>query len=341
MAPSDTPAPSAAPALSAADAQHIQQTATALVDEVSRVVEGKRPTIELAVTVLLSGGHLLLEDVPGVGKTVLATSLAAAMGAERSRIQFTPDLLPSDVTGASVFDQATTAFEFRPGPVFSHVLLADEINRASPKTQSALLEAMEERQVSVDGRTYPLPDPFVVLATANPIEMDGTFALPEAQRDRFLAQTSLGYPAESAEIRMLAAQSGPPPRSTGTHPDPRGPAAIISARTTPAEVARMIEAIRAVHAADSILTYAVHLARATREHPAVQLGVSPRAVVHLVRAAKARAAQVGRAWVEPQDLQDLIEPVWSHRLHLAPGAYAHGTSALDVLTEVRRQVRIP
>lgn len=321
--------------LSEDDASRIARTCEAIAQEVATVVEGKRGIIDLALTVILAGGHLLLEDVPGVGKTVLAKSLASAMGASRARIQFTPDLLPGDVTGASVYDQSTGHFEFRTGAVFTNVLLADEINRASPKTQSALLEAMEERQVSADGATYPLPDPFLVIATANPIEIGGTYALPEAQRDRFLAQTSLGYPVADAEARMLAAQTGPVAPSGQHEPSAQhDPTAQIRARTDPAQMAAMISAVRHVHAAPEVLQYAVRLAHATREHPEAMIGVSPRAVVHLIRAAKARAAQTGRTWIEPQHLQELLQPVWAHRLHLTPAAHARGASGAAILRDI-------
>ncbi|MFC0675723.1 AAA family ATPase [Brachybacterium hainanense] len=296
--------------------------------EIDRVLEGKARAVRLAVTVLLADGHLLLEDVPGVGKTLLAKALAAALGARRSRIQFTPDLLPGDITGASIYDQSTGSFTFRRGAVFTHILLADEINRASPKTQSALLESMEERQVSVDGTTYELDSPFMVIATANPVEMEGTYHLPEAQRDRFLAQISLGYPGHEAELRMLAAQTAPLPQ------DHREPVQQIRARTSPAEVAQLIRLTRRVHASPALLDYIVRLAAATRGHGQVVLGASPRAAVHLVRMLKAAAALDGRTYVVPEDVRQLIGPVWRHRLHLSPQALSRGVSAADVLRDV-------
>ena len=316
--------------LTAEEAQDIAAEAEAVINEISTVVEGKGEVARIAVLVLLAGGHLLIEDIPGVGKTMLAKSLAAALGAERHRIQFTPDLLPGDVTGASVFNQATSEFEFRPGAVFTQILLADEINRASPKTQSALLEAMEERQVSVDGTTYALAEPFMVVATANPVEMEGTYRLPEAQRDRFLAQTTMGYPVASAETRMLAAQTGP------IREGDRDVLDAVVERTTPERIAAHVQRVRAVHASPAILDYAVRLAEGTRTHPEITLGASPRAAVHLVRAAKANAVLAGRSYITPQDIADVIAPVWRHRLHLTPQALSRGAGAGDLLDHVLR-----
>ena len=317
-------------ALSETEVREIAAEADEVIAEIATLVEGKDEVARIAVLVLLAGGHLLIEDIPGVGKTMLAKSLAAALGAERHRIQFTPDLLPGDVTGASVFNQATAEFEFRPGAVFTQILLADEINRASPKTQSALLEAMEERQVSVDGTTYPLAEPFMVVATANPVEMEGTYRLPEAQRDRFLAQTTMGYPVPSAEARMLAAQAGPVPE--GEH----DLLASVTERTTPERIAAHVGAVRSVYASPTILDYVVRLAAATRSHPQVTLGASPRAAVHLVRAAKANAALGGRIFVTPQDIADVIMPVWRHRMHLTPQALSRGATAGELVDQVLR-----
>lgn len=330
--PKSSRAGNAAPAsdepLAERAAQPIAEESQAVVEEITTVVEGKPEVARIAVLVLLAGGHLLIEDIPGVGKTMLAKCLAAALGARQHRIQFTPDLLPGDVTGASVFNQATSEFEFRPGAVFTQVLLADEINRASPKTQSALLEAMEERQVTVDGATYPLSEPFMVVATANPVEMEGTYRLPEAQRDRFLAQTSMGYPSAPSEARMLAAQTAPVPTGDRDLLD------AITPRTTPQRMAEHVHAVRQVYTSPVLLDHVVRLAGATRQHPQVALGASPRAAVHLVRAAKAHAALAGRAFVTGQDVAEVIMPVWHHRLHLTPQALSRGADAGDVLRQV-------
>ncbi|MGO2774204.1 MAG: AAA family ATPase [Brachybacterium tyrofermentans] len=328
--PVDGAPASGIPALTEAEAREIATEAESVISEIATVVEGKREVAQTSLLVLLAGGHLLIEDIPGVGKTMLAKSLAAALGAKRHRIQFTPDLLPGDVTGASIFNQATSEFEFRPGAVFTQILLADEINRASPKTQSALLEAMEERQVSVDGTTYELEEPFMVVATANPVEMEGTYRLPEAQRDRFLAQTSMGYPVQSAETRMLAAQAGPVPVGDRDVLD------AVRTRTTPERIAAHVRAVRRVHASEVILDYVVRLAAATRSHPQVTLGASPRAAVHLVRAAKAHAALDGRTFVDPEDVRSVIMPVWRHRMHLTPQALSRGASAGELVDQVLR-----
>ncbi|MGO3314232.1 MAG: AAA family ATPase [Brachybacterium tyrofermentans] len=328
--PVDGAPASGIPALTEAEAREIATEAESVISEIATVVEGKSEVAQTALLVLLAGGHLLIEDIPGVGKTMLAKSLAAALGAKRHRIQFTPDLLPGDVTGASIFNQATSEFEFRPGAVFTQILLADEINRASPKTQSALLEAMEERQVSVDGTTYELEEPFMVVATANPVEMEGTYRLPEAQRDRFLAQTSMGYPVQSAETRMLAAQAGPVPVGDRDVLD------AVRTRTTPERIAAHVRAVRRVHASEVILDYVVRLAAATRSHPQVTLGASPRAAVHLVRAAKAHAALDGRTFVDPEDVRSVIMPVWRHRMHLTPQALSRGASAGELVDQVLR-----
>ena len=311
-------------------AREIAGDAESVIREIATIVEGKDEVARIAMLVLLAGGHLLIEDIPGVGKTMLAKALAAALGAERHRIQFTPDLLPGDVTGASVFNQASSEFEFRPGAVFTQILLADEINRASPKTQSALLEAMEERQVSVDGTTYPLAEPFMVVATANPVEMEGTYRLPEAQRDRFLAQTTMGYPVASAEARMLAAQAGPVRDGDHDLVD------AVAERTSPERIAAHVRAVRSVYASPTVLEYVVRLAEATRSHPQVTLGASPRAAVHLVRAAKANAVLAGRTFVTPEDIAAVIMPVWRHRMHLTPQALSRGASAGELVDQVLR-----
>ncbi|PWD51033.1 ATPase [Serinibacter arcticus] len=274
--------------------------------QVSRVLVGKEDVVRLAVVCLLSEGHLLIEDVPGTGKTSLAKALSRAVDAPVSRIQFTPDLMPSDVTGVSIYNRVTSEFEFRPGPVFASIVVADEINRASPRTQSALLEAMEESQVSVDGTTYPLTRPFLVLATQNPVEMEGTFPLPEAQRDRFLAQTTIGYPDRAAELAMLE------DRHTA---DPLDDVRQVADGPL---VQRLADAVAQVHVAAQVRDYLLTLVRGTRELPEVLLGASPRAALHLSRAAKAAAAMEGRDYVVPDDVARLAVPVLAHRLLLAP-----------------------
>ncbi len=269
---------------------------------VRTVIDGKPEASEMALTVLIAEGHLLIEDVPGVGKTMLARAIAGSIGGSVSRIQFTPDLLPSDVTGVSVYDQAARAFEFKPGAVFANIVIGDEINRASPKTQSALLESMEERQVSVDGRTWALPAPFMVVATQNPVEMDGTYTLPEAQRDRFMAQISMGYPDPSAELSMLRA------RETRSPLDSLRPVLDIDG------VRALITAARGVFISPAVEAYLLELVRATRTHPDLRLGASPRATLQLARAARARALLDGRDFVIPDDVSDLAVPVLAHRL---------------------------
>ncbi|WP_409483282.1 AAA family ATPase [Arsenicicoccus dermatophilus] len=295
---------------------------------VGTVIEGKDQQVRTAVTVLLAGGHLLLEDVPGVGKTMLAKSLAAAMDTAVRRVQFTPDLLPSDITGVSVFNQETRTFEFRPGAVFANVVIGDEINRASPKTQSALLEAMEETQVTADGETLPLPRPFMVIATQNPVEMEGTYPLPEAQRDRFLARLSMGYPTEDAELAML--------RSHGEHLPLRDLEPVTDARTVQA----CVEAVRHLHAAEPVQQYVVDLVRATRSTSALRLGASPRAALHLLRAARASAAIDGRDHVLPDDVQALAIPVLAHRVMPTGGPSAGTDAAADAVDQLLRSVPV-
>ncbi|GAB3602658.1 MoxR family ATPase [Microbacterium aureliae] len=273
-----------------------------ILDSVSRVIDGKPEAVRSALVCLLAEGHLLIEDVPGVGKTMLARALAASVHATVRRVQFTPDLLPGDVTGVSVFNPVDREFEFKRGAIFAHIVIADEINRSSPKTQSALLEAMEERQVTVDGRTHPLPDPFLVVATQNPLEMEGTYALPEAQRDRFMMRVSMGYPDAQAEALMLRQRERINPL------DEVRP--VIDAD----RVSDLIAWARAIHVAPAIEEYAVALAHATRVHADLRLGASPRATLQLVRAAKVRAALDGRGYVIPDDLVALLVPVFAHRL---------------------------
>jgi MoxR-like ATPase len=269
---------------------------------VESVIEGKSDAIRLALTVLLAEGHLLIEDVPGVGKTMLAKALARSTGCSVRRIQFTPDLLPSDITGVSAYNQEKREFEFKPGPVFANIVVGDEINRASPKTQSALLECMEERQVTVDGRTYALTMPFMVIATQNPIEMEGTYPLPEAQRDRFTARISMGYPSAESELAMLDAHGSSSPL------DALEPVAQAE------DIRELIAAVRTVHVAEPLKQYVIRLVAATRSSPELRLGASPRATLHLLRAGRARAALDGRDFVIPDDMQALALPVLAHRL---------------------------
>jgi MoxR-like ATPase len=276
--------------------------AAGIVQNVETVIAGKREAITASLTVLLAEGHLLIEDVPGVGKTMLAKALARSVDCTVSRIQFTPDLLPSDVTGVSVFDQSNRHFEFKRGPVFANIVIGDEINRASPKTQSALLECMEERQVTADGTTYVLDQPFTVVATQNPVEMEGTYPLPEAQRDRFMARISMGYPSPADEIAMLST------RETSSPLDRLG--AVVSLQ----ELRDMISAVQRVFTSQPVKEYAVELARATREDRQLRLGASPRATLQLIRSAKAHAAMHGRDFVLPDDVDALAVPVLAHRL---------------------------
>jgi len=284
------------------DLDELGSSAARIREAVETVIEGKPEVVRMALTVLLAEGHLLIEDVPGVGKTMLAKALARSLDCTVRRIQFTPDLLPSDVTGVSVYNQELREFEFKPGAVFANIVLGDEINRASPKTQSAMLECMEERQVTVDGTTYQLAAPFMVIATQNPIDMEGTYPLPEAQRDRFMARVSMGYPAAEAELTMLDTHGRGEPLD-----DLRPVADAV-------EITRLIETVRTIHVSDGVRRYAIALVAATRESPDLRLGASPRATLHLIRAAKATAALDDRDFVLPDDLQALAVPVLAHRL---------------------------
>jgi len=300
-----------APADHAVGLGDLQAAGHAIIRNVETVIAGKHAAVQTALTVLLAEGHLLIEDVPGVGKTMLAKALAKSVDCTVSRIQFTPDLLPSDVTGVSVFNQAERRFEFKPGPVFTNIVIGDEINRASPKTQSALLECMEERQVTVDGATYPLALPFTVVATQNPIEMEGTYALPEAQRDRFMARISMGYPDTASELAMLDSR------------DTTSPLSLIDAVVSGAMLRAMMKTARGVFASGAVKEYAVNLIRATREDRDLRLGASPRATLQLIRAAKARAALHGREYVLPDDIDSLAVAVLGHRLVPTSRAMGH------------------
>jgi MoxR-like ATPase len=307
----------------------ISDTARRIVENVQKVIVGKDEVIELALVALLCEGHVLLEDVPGIGKTTLAKTVARSLGCSFQRIQFTPDLLPSDVTGIYYFNQREQDFQFRPGPVMAQVVLADEINRATPRTQSALLEAMQERQVTVDGNTMALPRPFLVLATQNPIELEGTFPLPEAQVDRFLLKIKLGYPTELEENDILLRFE-------------RGdPLEDLQAVTSSQELLAMQVAVRQVRVEDSVREYVVQIARATREHLAVALGVSPRGTMALYRTAQARAAIRGREFVIPDDVKVLAPHVLTHRIIINPQTRLRGRTTEEVVMEVVDQVPVP
>jgi MoxR-like ATPase len=296
---------------------------------VESVIEGKAEAVRLALTVLLAEGHVLIEDVPGVGKTMLAKALARSTDCSVRRIQFTPDLLPSDITGVSAFNQERREFEFKPGPVFANIVVGDEINRASPKTQSALLECMEERQVTVDGTTYPLAPPFMVIATQNPIEMEGTYPLPEAQRDRFTARISMGYPSAESELAMLDAHGS------------SSPLEALEPVAQAEDMRELIAAVRKVHVADALKQYVIKLVTATRSTPELRLGASPRATLHLLRASRARAALDGRDFVIPDDVQALALPVLAHRLLPSAEALVARQLPEQVLAAIVGQVPLP
>jgi MoxR-like ATPase len=295
------------------------------------VIDGKHDPVRTALMVLLAEGHLLIEDVPGVGKTMLARALAKTVDVSISRIQFTPDLLPADITGVSVYNQNTREFEFKPGPIFANIVIGDEINRASPKTQSALLESMAEGQVTVDGHTYPLAPPFTVVATQNPIEMEGTYPLPEAQRDRFMARISMGYPDAAAETEML--------RSRET----QSPLDLVQPVVTSEQLLQMIATVRTVFVSEAVERYIVSITQATRGHAELRLGASPRATLQLARASKARAALEGREFVLPDDVNALADAVLSHRVVPVArgGAMATAERASEVIASVLEQVTVP
>ncbi|MBL7201026.1 MAG: MoxR family ATPase [Anaerolineae bacterium] len=309
--------------------EEVQSFTGKVSDNVERVIIGKRDVIELTLIGLLAQGHLLIEDVPGVGKTMLARSIAKSIGSTFRRIQFTPDMLPSDVTGVSVFNQKTLEFEFRPGPVMAQIVLTDEINRATPKTQSALLEAMEERQVTVDGVTYPMKRPFLVLATQNPIEYEGTFPLPEAQLDRFMLRISLGYPSKEDEIKILDSQRF------------RHPIEGIEQVVTVQELIDVQEKVKEIHVEDLVKRYIVDLVSMTREHPDAYLGASPRGSLNLYRAGQVRAAIHGRDFVIPDDVKALAMAALAHRLIVSPSARIKDVDPRAVVEDVLQSVPVP
>ncbi|MEE8443366.1 MAG: MoxR family ATPase [Dehalococcoidia bacterium] len=310
----------------AADAKVIAEKIT---DNVKKVILGKDEAIRLGVIALMCQGHVLIEDVPGVGKTMLAKSLARSTGCSFSRLQFTPDLLPSDVTGVSIFNQKTAEFEFRPGPIMAQVVLSDEINRATPKTQSALLEAMEENQVTVEGITRPLPQPFIVIATQNPIEYEGTFPLPEAQLDRFLLRISLGYPSFDEEISIMDNQ------------ETSHPFGNLESVASPQEVMALQEETRKVYVDHMVKQYIVSLVEGSRQHPDVALGASPRASLALQRTSQALALLQGRDYVLPDDVKDLTEPVIAHRLIMTPAARMQGVDGRRVAHQLADEMVVP
>lgn len=307
----------------------VQEVTERITQNVSQVIFGKRNEVRLTVLGLISQGHILIEDIPGVGKTMMAKALARSIGCEFSRIQFTPDMLPSDVTGVSLFNQKTREFEFRAGPIVAQIVLADEINRATPKTQAALLEAMEERQITVDGVTYKMAEPFLIMATQNPIEYEGTFPLPEAQLDRFLLRIQLGYPSPNEELAVLSAQQYQHPIETMQQ--------VVSVE----DLLTVQQAIRQVYVADEIKRYIINLVTATRQHPDVYLGSSPRGSLSLFRTAQARAAIAGRDYVLPDDIKALAEATLAHRIIVGPAARIKDISSQTIVQDVLASTPVP
>ena len=307
----------------------VQQEAANIIANVEKVIVGKRSVVEMTLVALLSQGHLLIEDVPGVGKTMLARAISCSVGCTFKRVQFTPDLLPTDVTGVSIYNQETQEFQFRPGPVMANMVLADEINRATPKTQSALLESMEERQVTVDGVTYPLPRPFTVMATQNPIEYEGTFPLPEAQLDRFMMRISLGYPSMMDELEIISRQQ--------FHHPIEGLEQVASLETLVA----MQDAIKSVYLSPEVQEYITLLVKSSREHESVYLGSSPRGSLGLYRTCQARAAIQGRDYAIPDDVKALALPVLAHRIIISPAARIRSVTGKMVVEDLQRSVSVP
>ncbi len=307
----------------------IKDVTNQLLENVEKVIVGKTDAIRLTITGLLCQGHILIEDVPGTGKTMLAKSIARSIGGTFNRIQFTPDMLPSDVTGVSIFNQKTNEFEYRQGPIVAQIVLTDEINRATPKTQAALLEAMEEHQVTVDGKTHPLPEPFLVLATQNPIEYEGTFPLPEAQMDRFLLRISLGYPSKHYEVQMLTDQQ--------LHHPIEDLKQVIDI----ADLLKVQDAVKSITVTDEIKRYIVDLVETTRAHGEIYLGASPRGSLALFRSSQARAAILGREYVLPDDVKALAVPALAHRLIVGSAARIREVDAVDVIEEVLEKVPVP
>jgi len=311
------------------DFSSFQSSFERIASNVEKTIQGKGDVIRLALITMVAEGHVLIEDIPGVGKTMLAKSIARSVGCTWSRIQFTPDLLPTDVTGVSIYDTKAGEFDFKPGAVFANICLADEINRASPKTQAALLECMEERQVTVDGRTHELEEPFMVIATQNPIEHEGTYPLPESQLDRFTTRLSMGYPSRESELEILERHGADEPLRD------------LDAVADPIEMVGLVKLARDVHVASSLKRYIIQITEGTRDHPDVYLGASPRSSLYLLRTARAMAASRGRDYVIPDDIKDIVTPVLAHRILLSPEAQMRGTSAEEILDALIGRVPIP